>query len=125
MDSSDKLTFNERLLFHLPIEQIQKNRDICNQRSNIIYGISTEREMVRQKLNKLVQELYRIWQKRLNAELSEKTCEIKIRKRESIRELEAVGSFYKQIRSGSEYYMRSAYNKILCSIYTVTVIRIF
>lgn len=96
MDSSDKLTFNERLLFHLPIEQIQKNRDICNQRSNIIYGISTEREMVRQELNKLVQELYRIWQKRLNAELSEKTCEIKIRKRESIRELEAMISFYKQ-----------------------------
>jgi hypothetical protein len=61
LDGTAGLSFHEQFLLHLPVEQSEPNQDICNQRSFILYGVSTNRDSARQELRKIEREIYKIW----------------------------------------------------------------
>nr|CAD2187454.1 unnamed protein product [Meloidogyne enterolobii] len=67
LDIKSKLSFHERFLLHLPVEQLESNRDACNQRAIVLYGISDQRDQVRQDLRKIAREICKLW-KRLSVE---------------------------------------------------------
>jgi hypothetical protein len=109
LENSDEFSFQELLLLHLPIDQIPSNRDICNQRLTIIYGITPERDLARLEIDQMILDICRLWQKRLSADISDRTREIKIRsrkrdsnlkefdlRRDSTKELDTVDRFRKQ-----------------------------
>jgi hypothetical protein len=58
------MSTHERFFVHVPIEQTEERRDACNQRAILLYGISDERETVRQELQKIAAQICRIWQKK-------------------------------------------------------------
>ena len=61
LDAKSDLSFHKRFLLHLPIEQLEGNRDFCNQRAVILYGIGEGRDQVKQELRKVGRDICKIW----------------------------------------------------------------
>jgi len=40
---------------------LESNRDACNQRAIVLYGISDQRDQVRQDLRKIAREICKLW----------------------------------------------------------------
>uniref|UniRef100_A0A914IAX6 Mediator complex subunit Med12 LCEWAV-domain domain-containing protein n=1 Tax=Globodera rostochiensis TaxID=31243 RepID=A0A914IAX6_GLORO len=64
LNESSELSFAERFIVHLPVEQIESNRDVCNQRAIVLYGISEQRDNARQELRKIAREICKAWKKK-------------------------------------------------------------
>ncbi|KAL3119039.1 hypothetical protein niasHT_003822 [Heterodera trifolii] len=63
LEEPSSLSFHERFIVHLPVEQIEANRDVCNQRAIVLYGISEHRDSARQELRKIAREICKTWKK--------------------------------------------------------------
>lgn len=65
----------------MPIEQRVGQRDLCNQRTILLYGVSDERDNARQELRKIAVQICRIWQKKVNVEFFYNSKEVRFKKR--------------------------------------------
>lgn len=81
-----QLTVHERFLIHLPIEQTERQRDACNQRAILMYGISDARDQARQELRKIASQICKIWQKKIVAEFLPNASEIRYKRRNNLTE---------------------------------------
>lgn len=90
-----EMTIHERFLIHLPIpiefepqrgnqrcnENIERQRDACNQRAIILYGITEDRDLAQEELKKIASQICRIWQKKLNVEFFHNSKEVCFKRR--------------------------------------------
>lgn len=65
----------------MPIEQSVAQRDLCNQRIILLYGICEERDNARQELRKIALQICRIWQKKINVEFFYNSREVRFKRR--------------------------------------------
>ena len=61
MEKPPELTVHERVLIHLPIDQVEANRGTVNQRATLLYGITEERELAKMNAKKFAQEVLKLW----------------------------------------------------------------
>ncbi|KAE9552033.1 hypothetical protein FO519_004758 [Halicephalobus sp. NKZ332] len=61
MEKPAELTIHERILIHLPIDQVEGNRGTINQRATLLYGITEERELAKMNAKKFAQEVLKLW----------------------------------------------------------------
>lgn len=83
LNEPSEITIHERFFIHLPIpiEPIEKQRDACNQRAIILYGITDQRDLAQEELKKIAYQICRIWQKKLNVEFFDKSKEVCFKRR--------------------------------------------
>ena len=84
--NSATISVHERILIQLPIAQEPANRDACNQRATLLYGIGADRKSARNEPLQLAAEISRIWQKRVYVQffVNTKECCFKRRNQQQV-----------------------------------------
>lgn len=72
-------------------------RDACNQRAILLYGITDERDFARQELRKIAVQICRIWQKKMNVEFFCGSMEVRFKRRIPIDQITECLSKYKYV----------------------------
>lgn len=96
LDSPAEISVHERFLVQLPIEQVEENRDTCNQRAAALYGIIGEREAAKNELRRVAHEICKIWQKRIHVQFSPNSKAVLFKRRNPGPIYEIMASFRQQ-----------------------------
>ncbi|KAI6182968.1 Med12 domain-containing protein [Aphelenchoides bicaudatus] len=81
LDFPASMSVHERFLVQLPIEQIEENRDACNQRATVLYGVLEERENAKKELLRVAHEITKTWTKRIHVQFFPNSKEVLFKRR--------------------------------------------
>ncbi|KAI6217430.1 Med12 domain-containing protein [Aphelenchoides besseyi] len=81
MDNQNDMSVHERFLIQLPIPQVPKHIDACNQRAVVLYGMSAERENTKAEIHRVAAEISKIWQRRIFVQFFPNSNEVLFKRR--------------------------------------------